>query len=74
VQTPREFRQPYYQRCTCADCHAGQDGPNPDKLDGAERRLCSFSYMNLPEVPPEHFGTIRFLVKAQDGISKGDPG
>jgi hypothetical protein len=46
------------------------DGPLQVELDGAVRRLCGFSDMNLPEVPAEHYETIQFLVKAQDGILK----
>jgi len=68
AQTPRPFRELYYQRCTCADCHACHDGPRRIELDGAERRLCGFSYMNLPEIPVEHYQTIQFLLQAQDGI------
>jgi hypothetical protein len=68
AQTPRLFRKLYYQRCTCAGCHACQDGSHRIELDGAERRLCGFSYINLPEVPGEHYQTIQFLLQAQDGI------
>jgi hypothetical protein len=68
AQTPLPFRELYYERCTCAECHACDSGPHRIELDGSERRLCGFSYMNLPEVPVEHFETIQSLLKTQNGI------
>jgi hypothetical protein len=70
AQAPPAFRDLYYQRCTCAECHTCKDGPLQIILDGAERRLCRYSYMNLPQVPSQHFETIQSLLKTQDGILK----
>jgi hypothetical protein len=70
AQAPLPFRELYYQRCTCAECGSCQDGPHQIELDGVVRRLCGYSYMNLPDVPPEHYETIQFLLRAQDGILK----
>ncbi len=70
AQMPRAFRELYYERCTCANCNRCQDGPLKIELEGALRRLCRFSYMNLPDVPVEHFGTIDHLLKVQDGLLK----
>jgi hypothetical protein len=68
--TTRWRYQLYYQRCACASCGSCSSGPLQVELDGALRRLCGFSYMNLPEVPAEHFEIIQYLVEVQDKILK----
>lgn len=70
AQTPRSFRELYYEKCTCAECGSCQDGPLQVVLDDQPRRLCHFSYMNVPELQAEHYETLHWVIQAQAEILK----
>jgi hypothetical protein len=65
---PQDFRERYYQACQCTLCGACKGKDTVVKLlDGAERRLCGFSYFAIKDPQPSHLEPSRLLLMTQGG-------
>jgi hypothetical protein len=69
---PAAFQDIYFEKCTCADCGQCVTGPLEVEYAGRLRRICGYSYLNLPEVPAEFQAPISRLLHIQDELLKQD--